>query len=232
ADPRLRVLRAAGPPRARGLGQGRHASGRGQPDPGRGGTHRRARGRARAGPRTHRRARGAAREAGRTGQAARARRPGRGGRADQAAAPMTWSYSGDPGLSAKDEVRFLVGDTDPDEQLVTDEEIEYALDQEGSVRAAAVVVCESIQAGLAKKVDKAAGAVRVSLSQTADHYAKLCEQLRKRLALGSGAGAYAGGISRSDKKARRSNADRVEPAFRRGMHDNHGTLGTTGLTSR
>src|SRR5690606_38692178 len=92
--------------------------------------------------------------------------------------PMTWSYSGDPGLSQKDEVRFLVGDTDPDEQLVTDEEIEYALDQEGSVRAAAVVVCESIQAGLAKKVDKAAGAVRVSLSQKADHYAKLCEQLR------------------------------------------------------
>ncbi|HLT92462.1 MAG TPA: hypothetical protein VKZ85_16125 [Woeseiaceae bacterium] len=145
---------------------------------------------------------------------------------------MTWSYSGDPGLSAKDEVRFLVGDTDPGEQLVTDEEIEYALAEEGSARAAAVVVCESIHASLAKEVDKAAGAVRVSLSQKAEHYADLCERLRRRLAIASGAGAYAGGISRADKQAQRSNPDRVQPAFRRGMHDNHGALGTDGLMSR
>lgn len=143
---------------------------------------------------------------------------------------MTWTYSGDPGLSQKDEVRFLVGDTDPNEQLVTDEEIEYALSQEGSVRAAAVVVCESIQASLAKRVDKAAGAVRVSLSQKAEHYAKLCERLKSRLALS--AAAYAGGISRADKESNRSDTDRVKPAFRRGMHDNHGALGTDGLMVR
>ena len=93
-------------------------------------------------------------------------------------------------------------------------------------------MCESIYASVAKKVDKAAGAVRVSLSQKAEHYKDLCERLRSRFALAAGAGAYAGGISRADKKARESNTDRVAPAFRRGMHDNHGALGADGLTSR
>ena len=40
---------------------------------------------------------------------------------------MTWNYSGDPSLSSRDAVRFLIGDTDPNDPLVTDEEIAYAL---------------------------------------------------------------------------------------------------------
>jgi hypothetical protein len=46
------------------------------------------------------------------------------------------------------------------------------------------------------------------------------------------AAAYAGGISRADKESNRSDTDRVKPAFRRGMHDNHGALGTDGLMVR
>ena len=40
---------------------------------------------------------------------------------------MTFTYSGDPGASALDEVRFLIQDTDTNDQLLSNEEIEYLL---------------------------------------------------------------------------------------------------------
>ena len=40
---------------------------------------------------------------------------------------MTFSYSGDPGASSLDEVRFLIQDTDSGEPLLTNEEINYLL---------------------------------------------------------------------------------------------------------
>lgn len=45
---------------------------------------------------------------------------------------MTWSYSGNPGSSEKDAVRFLVGDTDTDDQLLSDEEIAWVIVQAGA----------------------------------------------------------------------------------------------------
>jgi hypothetical protein len=40
---------------------------------------------------------------------------------------MTWSYSGNPGASDLDEVRFLIQDTDTNEQLLSNEEINYLI---------------------------------------------------------------------------------------------------------
>lgn len=42
---------------------------------------------------------------------------------------MAWSYSGNPGASNLDEVRFLIQDTDTDDQLLSDAEINYLLTQ-------------------------------------------------------------------------------------------------------
>lgn len=42
---------------------------------------------------------------------------------------MTWTYSGNPGASALDEVRFLIQDTDTTDQLLSNEEITYLLNQ-------------------------------------------------------------------------------------------------------
>lgn len=44
---------------------------------------------------------------------------------------MTWSYSGNPGSSDKDAVRFLVGDTDTNDQLLSNEEIDWVILQAG-----------------------------------------------------------------------------------------------------
>lgn len=40
---------------------------------------------------------------------------------------MTWTYSGNPANSEKDLYRFLVGDVNPNEPILQDEEIEYVI---------------------------------------------------------------------------------------------------------
>lgn len=42
---------------------------------------------------------------------------------------MSWTYSGNPGASKLDEVRFLIQDTDTTDQLLSNEEITYLLNQ-------------------------------------------------------------------------------------------------------
>lgn len=45
---------------------------------------------------------------------------------------MSWSYSGNPKESPIDEVRFLVGDTNKNEPILQDEEIQYLIDEYGA----------------------------------------------------------------------------------------------------
>lgn len=45
---------------------------------------------------------------------------------------MAWTYSGDPGSSETDKYRFLIGDTDEDEPVLTDEEINFVLSEHPS----------------------------------------------------------------------------------------------------
>ena len=40
---------------------------------------------------------------------------------------MTWSYSGDPARSELDKYRFIIGDTDENDKLLLDAEINYIL---------------------------------------------------------------------------------------------------------
>lgn len=44
---------------------------------------------------------------------------------------MSWSYGGDPANSPIDAVRFMIGDTDENEQILTDEEIQFLIDTYG-----------------------------------------------------------------------------------------------------
>ncbi len=130
---------------------------------------------------------------------------------------MTWSYSGNPSANSKDQVRFLTGDTDTTDQLLQDEEISWLLGQEPSPLAAAVRALEALAARFARQVDKAVGDLRLSLSQKAQAFAARAAELRLRLALASA--PYAGGLSEAEKAAAEGEADLVQPAFKRGMHD-------------
>lgn len=121
---------------------------------------------------------------------------------------MTWTYSGDPSASALDELRFLIGDTDEDNQRITDEELTYLLgvhaDQGASYSnyLAASAACRALAAKYASLRDKTVGSLSISYSQTYQHFLELAEQLATTSAgarkfgapvLGGGGGTYLGG---------------------------------------
>ena len=136
---------------------------------------------------------------------------------------MAWTYSGDPSSSKKDEVRFLIGDTNTKDQLLLDAEINYLLGQhsQNSVMASARA-CEVLMAKFSRMADEQVGQVKINFSQKAKGYATLRDDLRRRIAMEQ-AMPYAGGISVADKEANRQDQDRSKPAFAKDMMDNNQT---------
>lgn len=134
-----------------------------------------------------------------------------------------WSYNGDPTASNRNRVRWLCGDTDPDDKLVGDREIDAALTVHASnVYAAAAEVCDHLARRCAREADRsvsASGGASVSnaLSQRSRSYQAMARDLRFQIALS--VTPYAGGISRTDKDARAEDSDRVAPAFWREQFD-------------
>jgi len=106
---------------------------------------------------------------------------------------MSWSYSRDPQDSSLDEVRFLVGDTDSDDQLISDEEIEYLIAKwtpvYGSNIMVAAMAAESIAAKFAREVAYAADGVSVGVQELQQKFDMLATSLRdqyKQYDIGSG----------------------------------------------
>jgi hypothetical protein len=128
-----------------------------------------------------------------------------------------WTYTGDPRNSDRDAVRFKVGDTIPKDQLATDEEILYALDEQGSVLLAAVVVAEAIAARFSRLADARVGDVSESASKKAEAYRKLADNLRRDASVT--ALPVFGGISRDEKRGYDLDDDLVQPSFRVTLDD-------------
>lgn len=127
---------------------------------------------------------------------------------------MTWSYSFNPKSSAKDTIRFLVGDTVEKQPFLHDEEIASVLeDHNGDLEQAAIGCCEAILSQLARSRDESVGSVSISFSQRVASYEKMLARLQRRYSLSGGYTAYAGGISRADKDNVSQNDDRVRPDF-------------------
>lgn len=132
-----------------------------------------------------------------------------------------WNYSGDPDSSAKDQVRFLIGDTDSKDKLLNDAEIRYLLKLYNQFPMnAAIRACEVIIAKFSRLADETVGQVRITFSQKAKAYATLRAQLQERLAI-EGATPFAGGISKTQKQSNEYDEDRVRPDFSKHMMENH-----------
>lgn len=133
---------------------------------------------------------------------------------------MTWTYAGTPGTAStaeqRDAVRFWVGDTDTSDQLVTDEEIGFAIDNQGSLKSASAEVARAIAAKYSRQADKEVGDLSIKLSQRAVQYLSLATSLDKQAARAS-ASPFLGGSSISSKDSYKTAADRVRPAFEVGQ---------------
>lgn len=116
-----------------------------------------------------------------------------------------------------DSVRFLVGDTDTNDQQVQDEEIAFALEQTGNIYYAASWVARGIAARYARLVDTDLdGQLAESYSQLQTHYSNLSDRLEYQGKTTSGGlGFAAGGLSRARVKTVEATPDRVKPRIRR-----------------
>lgn len=132
---------------------------------------------------------------------------------------MTFSYSGDPSRSSRDLVRFLIGDTSKQDQLLQDAEIDWVLTQYNAPMNASIRCCEVVVAKLSRLSDESVGGLSVSFSQKAESYRKLRRDLVRRLAT-EDAVPYCGGISKSDKQQVLNAGDRVPTDFNVHMLEN------------
>lgn len=134
---------------------------------------------------------------------------------------MTWTYGGDPENSDRDAVRLLIGDTDTNDQQLTDAEVDYFLSKSSSVYRAAISAVRALIAKYARKVTKAVGDLRLSLSDRLGAYEALLEQLQADR--GAAALPHAGGISVDRKDDVEEDTDRVTPSFERDQFSYPGT---------
>lgn len=93
-----------------------------------------------------------------------------------------WTYSGDPGNSDLDEVRFYVQDTDKNDPLLSDEEIQYVIDTWSAVYGSnimhAAVCAEILAAKFAREVTYSADGVAVGANELQQKYNDLAASLR------------------------------------------------------
>lgn len=99
------------------------------------------------------------------------------------------TYSGNPGDSDLDAVRFTLGDTGPDSFVLTDPEIQYLIDTHSSVAAAAAEGAQSLAASYGAKADKSVGDLSIRYSDRREYYLKLADKLGDKSA---GTGALTG----------------------------------------
>ena len=142
---------------------------------------------------------------------------------------MAWTYSASnlttttaPGRV--NSVRLLVGDTDTADQLVQDEEINFALDQaNNNVYAAGSWVCRVIAAKFSRMVDTTLdGALSAKYSTRSKQYQQLATQIEaqgKKIS-GKSLGVFGGGYSSSAMQVANEDPDRVKPAFSINQFDN------------
>lgn len=137
---------------------------------------------------------------------------------------VRWTYGDNPLTSPADEVRFLVGDTNSTDPLLSDGEVAYVLSKAGNSTAlAALYAAEALWLKFSYMVDQSVGAVSISFSQRMGNLEKVLANLRMRVALLEGV-PYGGGISKADVANNNTNGDRVQPRFYRGILAPTGTV--------
>jgi uncharacterized protein (DUF39 family) len=95
---------------------------------------------------------------------------------------VSWTYSGDPTSSDRDELRFLVQDTDSDLPLLQDEELDYLISRwmprYDSLIYVGAVAAAIISRKFAGVVNVSADGVSVNVADVSDRYATIAAALR------------------------------------------------------
>lgn len=130
---------------------------------------------------------------------------------------MTWTYASDPSASTLAKIRFLCGDTNTNNQMLADEEINYLSGLQSNVFLAAADCCDALASKYAFTVDTSNGALSVSGSQRAEAFRKRAKDLRAQV--GRGAQTTFGGESIDANDALDEDDDTIQPSFKIGQDD-------------
>lgn len=135
---------------------------------------------------------------------------------------MTWTYV-DPSTSERDAIRFLVGDTDTNDQLISDEEIAFFIAEFPSSKYnAAAEVAEAIAGKFTREVNQSADGLSWQGSSLSQQYYELADRLRRMAKRNrrSGIAPYAGGLSKLERQLDNADGDLNKGHFTSHMHDN------------
>ncbi len=140
---------------------------------------------------------------------------------------MAWTYNSDQlATSERYQVRLEISDTDPQNQQLQDEEIDYALTQERNMWSAAARCAEMIGRRVLGKADVRLGrSMMVTYTKMAEQWFVMAKCLRAK-ALGT-TPPFVGGMSASDKIAYNQDTDLLAPLFTKTMMENPNTGGYT-----
>lgn len=133
---------------------------------------------------------------------------------------MTWTYSNTSIATDLAKVRLQVGDTDTDDQLITDEEINYVLGRYDDVDRATYETAKIMLAGpnFARATDRTGTGFSASRSQKFQHLKDIIANWKQTSNLNASPTLTGG--SDSEKTTLESDTDYIPAAFEQGMNDN------------
>lgn len=97
---------------------------------------------------------------------------------------MSWSYSGDPSTSPKDAVRFYLQDTDPDDPIMTDEDILFLLTSDANPMAATIKGLKTLVTKYAMLADRTIGDTSIKYTQKLSDLSNLVAMLENEVGTG------------------------------------------------
>lgn len=137
---------------------------------------------------------------------------------------MAKTYTGNPGSSTKDELRFLIGDTGQAvEMQLTDEEIDWQYSQTTpGVGAAAIALVRRLMALNRSLVDQTVGDISISYSQRLAALEATLNELIQDPTLGA-LTISVGGVTRQQIVAQNNDPNAVQPPVKRDQFTMPGT---------
>jgi len=132
---------------------------------------------------------------------------------------VTFTYSDTDLTTDLAKVRLRIGDTDSDDPLLTDEEIQVSLDATSTNAGASVACVKRILALLARDIDRNGTRFSGSRSQKTQHYRDLLAELQDEAGEDLTSVAEWSEMSQADDTSIESNSDFRPPRFTVGQDE-------------
>jgi hypothetical protein len=146
---------------------------------------------------------------------------------------VTFTYSGNPLGSPRDQVRFLIGDVDSASVKLSDEEIAFLIvEWENDLYLAAAAAADIVSNNAAAYYNYSSDNSSSSIGELQERYRVVARNLRQTRNARTSKVFYVGGIDRSDVWKHDQDVSVVHPDFGTGMHDNLREGGVSGGATR